>query len=142
MALQRQGSGTWPMGINASSNGDHKVVGILRPSPGHSRMYDGGRSDQNGLRGSNLKNISRLAKVKRASHSWRFLPCSVPCILVVCLLGLVASVFISHAISHALVGEVLLDFIFLFPKALLQGFELKTGLVLILKIVVTMCIFS
>ncbi|XP_024365499.1 probable hexosyltransferase MUCI70 isoform X2 [Physcomitrium patens] len=105
MALQRQGSGTWPMGINASSNGDHKVVGILRPSPGHSRMYDGGRSDQNGLRGSNLKNISRLAKVKRASHSWRFLPCSVPCILVVCLLGLVASVFISHAISHALVGD-------------------------------------
>lgn len=92
MALQRQGSGTWTVGVPVSSTGDHKVLGIQRPSPGHSRMYDGGRSEQGGLRGSNPKNPSRLSKGRRALHTWRFPPCSVACVLVVCLLGLVALV--------------------------------------------------
>ena len=92
MGLQRQGSGTpsssnWPAGMPSSSNGDHLVVGIQRPTPGHSRMYEGG------LRGSNVKTPSRLSKVKRASQSWRFPSCSVAFVLVICLLGLVASLF-------------------------------------------------
>ena len=106
MALQRQGSGTWPLGSPASANGDHPVLGIHRPSPGHSRMYDGGRSDQSGLRtSSNLKNSSRLEKRKREKNSsWRF-PCSIGCVLAVCLLGFVTSIFVSQAFSHAFVGE-------------------------------------
>lgn len=94
------------MGISVFAHGDQEVLDILRPSLGYSRMYDGGRSDQIGLRaGSDLKNSSTVARVKRASHSWRSLPCSVACILVVCVLRLVASVFVSHAISHALLGD-------------------------------------
>ncbi|KAG0615831.1 hypothetical protein M758_5G070200 [Ceratodon purpureus] len=105
MALQRQGSGQWPVGIPASSTGDHQVLGIHRPSPGHSRMYDGGRSDQGGVRaGSGLKNSARLEKRKRAPHSWRF-PCSVGCVLAVCLLGLVTSIFVSQAFSRTFVGD-------------------------------------
>ncbi|XP_073395543.1 uncharacterized protein [Physcomitrium patens] len=84
MGFQRQGRGTWPMGISVFAHGDQEVLDILRPSLGYSRMYDGGRSDQIGLRaGSDLKNSSTVARVKRASHSWRSLPCSVACILVV-----------------------------------------------------------
>ncbi|XP_073395545.1 uncharacterized protein [Physcomitrium patens] len=72
MGFQRQGRGTWPMGISVFAHGDQEVLDILRPSLGYSRMYDGGRSDQIGLRaGSDLKNSSTVARVKRASHSWR-----------------------------------------------------------------------
>lgn len=127
MALQRQASGSLISGMPASSNGDHEVLGSQRPSIGHSRMYDGGRNDRGGLRTSNLNKPSRLSKGKRTSHSWRFLPCSVACVLGVCLFGLVASIFSSQF----LMGELT----FFFPRTFCGSFfavRMKAGFELII----------
>lgn len=93
MALQRQPSGNLHVGIPVSSSGDHEVLSTQRPSVGHSRMYDGVRSDR---RSSNLNKPSRLSKGKRPPHSWRFLPCSVACVVAFCSFAFIASVFSSQ----------------------------------------------
>lgn len=110
MALQRQASGTFHVGVPVSSNGDHEGLGNQRPAIGHSRMYDGARNDRGGLRSSNLNKPSRLSKGKRPSHSWRLLPCSVACVLVICLVGLVASVFSSKFLMGEFTFFFLLEY--------------------------------
>lgn len=109
MALQRQGSGSWQVGIAPALNGEHKLVGSQRPSPGHSRMYDGGaRSDQGGLLrpGINSRNPLRFVRGRRLTHSGgRSLPCSTGSLVVLCFIVVLITIFSSEAISHALIGQ-------------------------------------